>query len=261
MSLIAALHRRFKAPEWATFREVTNATGAQAKRYADMVAMNLWPSRGMEIVGIECKDSRSDWARERDNPEKAEAVMQYCDRWYLAISKGDIIKPGELPPTWGLLVLNGETLREQTPAPKLPAKEPTRAFVGALLRRAYENPPGKAELSAAHVKGWQEGLDEGKKLGGYEYQHKAENYDKLVKELQAFEQASGIVISRYTDGKDLGMMIRLLESITDGDGSSSKLNALCVEARRIREHAEYVEAQAQKMIAMLHPARKKAGAA
>lgn len=56
----AALRAKFCAPEWAIMFEVGDGTGASQSRWADAVAMNLWPSRGLQIHGFEIKAHRSD---------------------------------------------------------------------------------------------------------------------------------------------------------------------------------------------------------
>jgi len=141
----AALQERFCRPEWALFFEVANGTGGTIRRYADAVAMNLFPSRGLEVHGFEVKISRSDWQREMKNPNKAEAIWKYCDRWWI-VAPGGIVRKDELPPTWGLMELTGgkgsndvnSKLRIAVQAPKLEPQELTRYFIAALLRRASE---------------------------------------------------------------------------------------------------------------------------
>lgn len=137
MTIAAALRERYCKPEWAIFFEVSNGTGARGHRYADAVAMNLYPSRGLEIHGFEIKTYRSDWLRELKNPEKAEPVFKYCDRWWIVSEKG-LVKPGELPPTWGLIEHDNGKLRQDTAAPKLTPTPINLTFAAALLRRAGE---------------------------------------------------------------------------------------------------------------------------
>ena len=49
----AALRLRCRPPEWALFFEVADSTGlAGHGRYLDAVAMNLYPSRGLELHGF-----------------------------------------------------------------------------------------------------------------------------------------------------------------------------------------------------------------
>lgn len=134
----AALSRKFCAPEWAIFYEVGEGTGARGGRYADAVAMNLWPSRGCELHGFEIKVSRSDWLNELKQPDKSEPVQRNCDRWWV-VTPADIIKPGELPPTWGHYIVKGNGLNVATIAPQLERANWQPPFLAALLRRAHEH--------------------------------------------------------------------------------------------------------------------------
>ena len=132
--LVELLAVRYPAPEWAFFPQARNSTG-YVSRTADAVAMNLWPSRGMELHGFEVKVDRGDWLKELKSPEKATKIQQYCDRWWIVAPK-EIVGPAELPSTWGLLLANSGHLRCQVEAPKLQAVELDRGFVAALLRNA-----------------------------------------------------------------------------------------------------------------------------
>lgn len=132
----AAMLKRWATPEYAIMWEVSNATGASSKRYADAVIMSLWPSRGLELHGIEIKVSRSDWKREAADPRKAEAVGQFCDRWYVHTAPGVVDDLSSLPPAWGLREFDGknwQTIREAEKNEPVPM---TRSFLAAMLRRA-----------------------------------------------------------------------------------------------------------------------------
>lgn len=135
----AALRRFYKKEEYALMWEVGNATGSRVRRHADAVVMNLWPSRGLLIEGIEIKVSRSDWRRELDNPEKAEEIARYCDKWWVVTPEG-IVQPHELPALWGHKVVNDKgAIRTVKDAPRSDKVAPLdRGFVAAMLRRATE---------------------------------------------------------------------------------------------------------------------------
>lgn len=132
---IAAQH---PAPEWACFEEVADATGVQASRRADAVAMSLWPSRGLIVRGFEIKVSRGDYKREAADPSKAEAIARYCDEWWMVTPEGLIREPEtELPPAWGLMVPGkGDGLRVVRKAERTEAAPLSRAFLAAVLRAA-----------------------------------------------------------------------------------------------------------------------------
>jgi hypothetical protein len=135
--LCDALRKHYDAREWALLFNVRNTTGASsAVRCADAVAMNLWPSRGLEVHGFELKVSRSDWLAEKKRPEKAEAIAGYCDRWWLVVSDEAIVQLGELPPTWGLLHIVRGRLVVKVEAPRLEPRLLDRRFIASMLRSA-----------------------------------------------------------------------------------------------------------------------------
>src|SRR5438128_1984050 len=108
----------FAAPEYALLYEVAKGTGSYGGRYADAVAMSLYPSRGLYLSGFEVKTSRSDWLSEMKNPKKADDIGKYCDFWYLVVGSNSIVKPGELPLTWGLI----EPFKDKLKITKRPEK-------------------------------------------------------------------------------------------------------------------------------------------
>ena len=125
-------------PRWVFATHVKDRAGAWHNRTADAVTVDLWPSKGNEMHGFEVKISRSDWLNEVRDPSKASAVKTYCDRWWLVIPTADMVRPGELPVDWGLLVCHGAGLRVAKAAPKLKATPATRSFMAALLRAAVK---------------------------------------------------------------------------------------------------------------------------
>lgn len=134
----AAMKAYYKSNEYALMWEVSNATGYQSRRHADAVVMNLWPSRGLLVEGFEIKVSRSDWRRELDNPEKAEAVAKYCDLWWVIAPKG-IVHEHEVPAMWGFKEVSEKgTIRTVKQAPRKDIVPLDRGFVAAMLRRASE---------------------------------------------------------------------------------------------------------------------------
>lgn len=96
-AVLDLLRKRYEPPAWAFLEQVRNSTGwKRTERYADAVAMSLWPSRGLEVHGFEIKVSRSDVLKELRDPEKAAPIMRFCDRWWLVLGDKDLIQPGEL---------------------------------------------------------------------------------------------------------------------------------------------------------------------
>lgn len=80
-------------------------------RRIDLLAVGLWRSTGHHVHGVELKVSRGDWLKELRQPQKAEAAILACDFWWLAVGDSTIVRDGELPPGWGLLVPSGRGMR------------------------------------------------------------------------------------------------------------------------------------------------------
>jgi len=126
---------------YARAEHVKVSAGFDARRICDYMAMDLWPggygrATGPKLHGHEVKVSRSDWLTELRDPDKAEAFRRYCDFWWLAVSDRAIVKPGELPEGWGLMVASGNSMRVATPAARNTTVEPLPRHVQATLLRA-----------------------------------------------------------------------------------------------------------------------------
>ncbi|MGS4945561.1 hypothetical protein ACVDG3_08785 [Meridianimarinicoccus sp. RP-17] len=132
----AAMAKRWSNPEWAIMWEVGEGTGAKSGRYADAVMMSLWPSRGLELHGVEIKVTRADWKREAADPSKAEAIARFCDRWWIHTPPGIVDDLSDLPPAWGLREFDGKAWKTIREADKTEAAQVSRPFLAAMLRRA-----------------------------------------------------------------------------------------------------------------------------
>lgn len=116
------------------------AAGHYAARICDYMAIDLWngfgPDRGPKLHGHEIKVSRADWLSELRDPSKAEAFATYCDFWWLVVADPAMVKPGELPAGWGLMIPHGRSLRVVTQAGLRPAPEPMPRDLQATITRA-----------------------------------------------------------------------------------------------------------------------------
>jgi hypothetical protein len=162
---------------WMLLPQVRDATGAGSGRTADGLAMNSWPSRGLELHGFELKTSRGDWLRELKKPAKAESIFGYCDRWWIVVPEGPkpIVLPAELPSSWGLMVCDEKGRAAQAvAAPKLKPKPLDRAFLAAVLRRLAACATPEALLAKAFTSGRQEGVEAGRKEERYRAEHRSQ---------------------------------------------------------------------------------------
>jgi hypothetical protein len=142
-TILGLLHKRYVAAmgmsrRYAVANHVGTSTGG-ARHIADCVVFDLWPSK-LAFHGFEIKCSRSDWLSELRNPYKAESIKRYMTTWSLIVANRGIVKEGELPEGWGLLVVSGPALRTVSAPPTLwPEPMPpqlTAAFARALQRTA-----------------------------------------------------------------------------------------------------------------------------
>lgn len=134
-----ALHVRYgvtfgNGRRYAVAEQVRSHAGFDARRTADFIAMDLWPSKGLELHGHEIKISRSDWLTELKHPEKSAEFIPYMNRWWLVVSDRAIVHDGELPAGWGLMAMSGAMLRVITKAPRKKAEPLTPSRLAALLR-------------------------------------------------------------------------------------------------------------------------------
>jgi len=127
-------------PRWAFIEHVRNAAGFDAGRTCDAMALDLWPCKGLELHGHEIKCSRSDWLAELRDPEKANAFRPYCERWWLVAADNTIVKPGELPPGWGLMVVTNGKVRGVKRGPRQAALPLPRTMLAAMFRAATKEP-------------------------------------------------------------------------------------------------------------------------
>lgn len=179
-----------RADAWVFLTEVRNATGYPGStRYADGLAMCMWPSQGFEVHGFEIKISRSDWLSELKNPKKADEIMQYCDRWWLVAPK-DVLKDDELPKGWGFIQASAKKLTTKIQAPKLDVVDMDAPFVASLLRSATEGVIPRETLQAEVTKARDEA-----------YQHHEKTIEKVETKLKEyrdlvedFEKNTGITV-------------------------------------------------------------------
>lgn len=210
---MAALAKRYRAPEWALFEQVGNGTGHASNRWADAMAMSLWPSRGLHLHGFEVKVYRHDWLRELRNPSKAEEIATYCDFWWIVTDAPDVALVDELPVPWGLMEVTGRgfTIHKQA-VQRVPAADLDRPMVAALLRRASEAMVPKSSIQAEMTARYEEGERNGLERAGRRDDESARDLKALRESVAQFERESGIAIGEYNGG-DLGRVVAQVKAL------------------------------------------------
>lgn len=217
---------------YAFITQLRSTTGYSSQiRTADAMAMGLWPSSGLTLIGFELKVSRSDWLHELKKPEKAEEIKQFCDEWYLVVPDDSIIKEGELPDDWGLMTATGRghTIKVKKKAPKLTPVDVDRAFLAAIFRNITEkNMPLDRHTQILndqleHQKSWIERENKSTL-------EKAAEHERHIKE---FEEATGIDFTTW--GRDHMELAKIVKTALTGgyDDFDQKLKDLREKSVRI----------------------------
>lgn len=241
------LRKHYSGTGYAVLQEVADGTGSHHSRWADALTMSLWPSRGLELMGFEVKVSRSDWIKERDDPSKADAVCKYCDRWYVVAGDASIVREGELPKTWGLIVPDGDGLKIAKQAPELSPVTLDRPFVAAIMRRCAEQSLDakalKAIEDAAYDRGVKVATESVKTSLKRDDSVQQAVIDKLTNRIKEFQDRTGLSLDRYwNDFDDVKEIIRRHDAGIQAEKRMVALRAVASEVLRITEpHVEAAE--------------------
>jgi len=210
--LFQALRKHFPAQQYALLPQVANGTGSNANRHADAVALGLWPSRGIHLHGFEIKSYRGDWLRELKRPDKAEAIAQYCNFWWIVTDAGVVLEKAEIPELWGWMQYNCKlrSLSQEKKARYRGAISPNIDMIAGILRKAQETATPDAAINEAYNSGFEAGKKEGGSLKKYDQ----EKLDRLRAELAHFKKVSGIDLENgWHKGEEVG---RAVKAVLDG---------------------------------------------
>lgn len=233
--IVALLRKRYcqdagNGPAAVLIPQVRNAAGFDATRTADALAMQLWPSRGLHLEGFEIKCSRADVLKELKQPEKAEVIARWCERWWLVIADASFLKDGELPAEWGLLVRHGSRLicQKEAPVRDVP-KELPKTFLAALLRQVDRelHRPGEDALRAEYERG----VKSGEASSGWD----GKELERLKAAVAEFEELAGVKIGAGDARlRNSAAAVRLVLGGGRGwDSLANKLTGLADEATKI----------------------------
>lgn len=239
-AVMAALAKRYRAPEFALFEQVGNGTGFAANRWADAVAMSLWPSRGLDLYGFEIKVSRHDWIRELRRPDKAEDIASGCDFWYVVVPRPEIVELSELPAPWGLLHTTARGIFTLKQAERrLPPAPMDRPMLAAILRRASEGMVPRSSIADKLEAAAAEGEARAARRLDVNGDGSRDALRQLRESVHAFEQVSGVSISAYNGGTvgeswALAERLRMLARAGDWKWPTGRLRELAQELEDVR---------------------------
>lgn len=179
--MLDLVHRLFEggrselAPPYVVIEQVSPGTGfSSAARYADVLALSTWPSRGLRLEGFEIKASKADLRRELADLGKHQAIARYCDEWSLVVYRRSILEGLEIPADWGIWAVDEETGEEleriRKPAKREPEPWP-RAFVCSLVRNAHMQSPRAAFIARAVAVAEKNGRIDERNIQSHELDH------------------------------------------------------------------------------------------
>ncbi len=235
------LQSKYCAPDAAVFFEVPNATGSIKSRSADAIAMELWPSRGLAITGFEFKVSRTDWLKELKNAAKAHAFWQHCDYWYLVVTDKAIVRPGELPLGWGMMVSQENGLRTLTQSTKNPDPIIDRNFLAGMIRAAGKC-KDRLNATALH-KEYQRGQASATDSEQKTFKQLTDKIVELQTKINQFEAGFGVPLSSYRfdcDPKRVGELVR--------DAIAGKLDPDLERLKMVRREAQAIIERADRLL-------------
>lgn len=237
--MIKALRRHFCGPSYALLTGVTNGTGRNNTNEADAIAMSIWPSRGLYLIGIEIKVSRSDWLRELKNPAKAESIARYCDQWCIAAGSESIVQISELPKPWGLLVPGpGGNLKVAKAPAQIRAKAIDKRFLAAVFRRVVEQFVSRSEVFALRAQMREEVIESVK--AGHESDLNDQRFriEKLEERNRELSQLLGYNLGHIASRASLNasQIVNDLAGLESYSSLLCKINTCLVHTRSAQEN-------------------------
>lgn len=116
--------------------EVGENGGWGTGRRCDAIYVGFTSTSGRLLIGHEVKASRTDWLNELSNLGKADTWADQCHEWWLVTVPG-VVKDGELPAGWGLMLPGTSKTRMSTPtrAERHTGRRPSWDAVRSIIAR------------------------------------------------------------------------------------------------------------------------------
>ena len=205
------LSERFDSDAWIYLSDVRSATGfTREVRYADGLALGIWPSRGLEIQGFEIKVSRQDWKKELDNPKKSDEIARYCDKWWLVVRDNSIVPISELPKSWGLMIPRGKGLVVVQEAEKMEALPIDRSFMMSIIRHIVKTTVPADKITEQVNNRMADAIALERHRMEYQLKDAKNKAEELEKNIADFKFASGISINMWEGGKKIGHAVNMV---------------------------------------------------
>jgi len=245
LTLRDCLAAKYALPHHVLLWEVRNSTGFDSSRSADAIAITLYVSRGRAITGFEIKEHRSDWLAELKKPDKAEAIAQFCDFFFVVSPQSDVVKPDEIPHPWGWLAFTGKMLKVAKKPQKLDPIPLDRAMLCSLIYSTMGR--FREETKASFEEQVKDRVTEEHRWLAQREEHARNRLQELEDKIDSFENASGVSL-RYKHTEDMPKIGAAVRTVLDGkDGLHEHIGTL----RWMSERIETMHKQIVREIAEL----------
>lgn len=232
-----AMAKRWTAPQHSLLWEVADSTGAQQTRRADALIMSVWPSRGIELHGVEIKTSRSDWRRELAQPAKSDVIFRQCHRWWLHTTPG-VVADGELPTGWGLRVYDGDEWHEVADAALNEPEPMSMGFLASILRREEKDLEYRADRIAEGRLAEMHAQLEARISA--EAERRIGAAGRLAAFAEAIEKETGLTLEQFSKDADAIKAARIAAAIMRS-GLADQWGGLATVLHVLRDTADKVE--------------------
>lgn len=206
--IIASLAQRYRfAKGWAFMSEVTPSG---TKRRMDAMAITLYPSHALRVLGFEVKVDRGDFLSEVRDPAKSAPLVESCTHYYLVCPRG-IAEPGEVPENWGIIyaseVDGGVSLRQARRAkPHQQGREMGNDWWRCMLLRSLSRQTTPKEITAA----FDDGYLRGRKSAAAEMERQMRADRGAAEKMREMDREFGGGL-RFVDLARLGAVYRMMD--------------------------------------------------
>jgi len=220
---------------YAVLPGVADATGGRKSREIDCLVVGMWPSRGLTLHGIEIKTRRGDWLRELANPQKQETIFCYCDHFSLAVGDPDIVKKGELPATWGLMVPARKYMKVAVKPPELtPSKPLSREFLAAILRRVDEQAMrARTQIRNELLEEMDDVIQERVEIANHRLLREVKDLTAKLEVFERFQKEVGMRLDHRWGDEDRTTVAKLIRALSK-HGSIQTLTRVCRAAEHLK---------------------------
>ena len=238
--IVKLLAEKYNDPgHYVCAAEVSNGTGAYACRRVDFVAVDCWPSSGLNIMAFEVKISKSDFRRELFDPSKHNIFFDEIDNYSIVAPDYVLDDQRIIPPKWGIVHvvrndgggLELKTVRKPLALHDEKDRKIGRGFMASLIRAIDKQSVTKIRLAEERDKlearirsEVEEKMANGRVVASWEYQRLCEYRDTCAK---LGISGYGGTISEW-EAKELRQAVSVVRDI---DNLETRVRAMLDNAR------------------------------